>query len=109
MNILGVLADGELSLCGIGVTVPELIYGHIERDSLREVWCNSPGLNQLRVQIPRQLKGICGNCLHRDFCLATCVANSYHVTGTLTAPYQFCHIADGLGFFPASRKRKSLG
>jgi SynChlorMet cassette radical SAM/SPASM protein ScmF len=108
-NILGVLADGELSLCGIGVMVPELIYGHIERDRLRDVWCHSPGLVQLRAQIPGQLKGICGHCIHRDFCLAACVANNYHVTGTLTAPYEFCHIADKLGLFPASRKRKSSG
>ncbi len=105
-NILGLLAGGELSICGIGVTVPELIYGHMERDSLGDVWCNSPGLIQLREQVPTKLEGICARCLHRDLCLGACVANNFHVTGRLNAPYQFCLLADGLGLFPESRKRK---
>jgi len=105
-NILGLLAGGELSLCGIGVTVPELIYGHIASDSLRDVWCNSPGLVQLRAQVSTKLEGICAQCIHRDLCLGGCVANNFHVTGKLNAPNQFCHIAGGMGLFPESRKRK---
>ena len=104
-NILGLLATGGLSLCGIGTTIPELIYGHVENDSLREVWCNSPGLVRLREQIPAHLEGICGQCLHRDFCLGTCIANNFHVAGRLNGPYQFCVRAEALGVFPASRKR----
>jgi SynChlorMet cassette radical SAM/SPASM protein ScmF len=105
-TILGMLSDGALSLCGIGVTVPELIYGRIEKDSLREVWCHSPGLLQLREQIPTQLEGICEQCIHRDHCLGTCVAYNYYDTGKLNAPYQFCDRAEALGLFPASRKRR---
>jgi SynChlorMet cassette radical SAM/SPASM protein ScmF len=105
LTILGVLASGELSLCGVGVTVPELIYGHVERDDLREVWCYSPGLTDLRDQIPAQLEGVCGQCLHRDICLGSCVANNFHAAGRLNAPYQFCDRANALGLFPVSRKR----
>lgn len=105
MNILGVLSDGALSMCGIGSTVPELIYGHIEKASLRDVWCHSPGLVQLREQVPKELEGICGQCLHRDICLAACVANNFHAAGRLTAPYQFCDRAEALGLFPLSRKK----
>jgi SynChlorMet cassette radical SAM/SPASM protein ScmF len=104
-NVLGMLAGGELSLCGIGVTVPELIYGHIENDSLREVWCDSPGLIRLREQIPARLEGICGQCLHRDICRGHCVANNFYAAGKLNAPYQFCDRAEALGLFPASRKK----
>ncbi len=103
-NILGMLAGGELSLCGIGVTVPELIYGHIGNGSLREIWCNSPGLIRLREQVPDQLEGICGQCLHRHICQGHCVANNFHVAGRLNVAYQFCDRAEALGFFPASRK-----
>jgi SynChlorMet cassette radical SAM/SPASM protein ScmF len=105
LTILGLLASGELSLCGVGVTVPELIYGHVERDDLREVWCYSPGLTDLRDQIPAQLEGVCGQCLHRDICLGSCVANNFHAAGRLNAPYQFCDRANALGLFPVSRKR----
>jgi SynChlorMet cassette radical SAM/SPASM protein ScmF len=104
-NILGMLAGGELSLCGIGVTVPELIYGHMDNGNLREVWCDSPRLASLREQIPAQLEGICGQCLHRDICQGECVANNFQVAGKLNAPYHFCDYAEMAGIFPKSRKK----
>ncbi|HFD40187.1 MAG TPA: radical SAM protein [Anaerolineae bacterium] len=105
LTILGMLHGGELALCGIGTSVPDLVYGNIARDDLQDVWCNSPGLIELRRVIPSGLQGICSECLHRDLCLGSCVANNYHATGRLDAPYQFCAQADALGLFPASRKR----
>jgi SynChlorMet cassette radical SAM/SPASM protein ScmF len=105
LTILGMLAGGELALCGIGVTVPELVYGYITCDGLREVWCHSPGLLALRELIPAQLEGICGQCLHRDMCLGACIADNFHSAGRLNAPCRFCDRADMLGLFPASRIR----
>ena len=104
-NILAMLAGGELSLCGIGVTVPELIYGHMDNGNLREVWFDSPGLALLREQIPAQLEGICSQCLHRDLCQGECVASNFHVAGRLKAPHQFCDYAEMAGLFPISRKK----
>jgi len=104
-NILGVLSGGELSLCGIGATVQELVFGDIQKDSLSEVWYNSPGLRLLREQIPEQLEGICSECLHKDLCLGGCVANNFHMQGKLNAPYQFCERAATLKVFPETRKR----
>ena len=37
-GILGVLADGSYALCGIGATVPDLVFGHAASDRLDEVW-----------------------------------------------------------------------
>jgi SynChlorMet cassette radical SAM/SPASM protein ScmF len=108
LNILGILSGGQLSLCGIGVTTPELVYGHMENDSLREVWCNSPGLALLREQIPDKLEGICRRCIHRDHCLGSCVANNFHLNGRLNAPYQFCDRAEALKLFPESRKNLTI-
>lgn len=108
LNILGVLAGGEVSLCGIGTSVPELVYGHLGRDDLASVWLSSPGLAELRKAIPFQLDGICGECLHRDVCLGSCVANNYHTSRDLSAPYTFCSQADTLGLFPFSRKKNQI-
>ena len=105
-NILGLLAGGELSLCGIGVTVPELIFGHIASDSLRDVWCNSPGLIQLREQVSAKMEGICARCIHRNLCLGGCVADNFYVSNKLNAPNPLCHAADRMGLFPELRKRK---
>jgi len=104
-NILGLLATGELALCGVGTTIPELIYGNIGTDDLREIWCTSPGLSRLREQVPFQLRGICGRCIHRDLCQGECVANNYHREDGLDAPYILCEEADKLGLFPESRKK----
>ncbi|MBI5958809.1 MAG: radical SAM protein [Chloroflexi bacterium] len=103
-NILGVLGNGQLALCGIGVTIPDLIYGNLATDNLRDVWCYHPGLVKLRELIPNHLEGICKQCLHRPVCRGHCVANTYHVTQQLNAPHQFCKHADEMGLFPASRK-----
>ena len=105
LGILGVLSGGELALCGVGVTVPELVYGHLETDDLAEVWCNAPGLRDLRRLVPKQLGGICGRCVHRDFCMAECVAQVFFQEGRLNAAFPFCASLEERGVFPASRLR----
>ncbi len=105
LNIIGLLSNGDLALCGIGTSVDELVYGNAGTDDLEEVWKNSPGLTNLRETIPDRLEGICSECVHRRFCMGTCVAGNYNATGRLSAPYNFCSTAEELGLFPASRKR----
>lgn len=103
LTILGLLATGELSLCGVGFAVPDLVYGHVGRDALRDVWCGSPGLLGLRRTVPAELDGVCGECLHRQQCLGNCIANNYSNSGAVNAAYRFCARARELGLFPASR------
>lgn len=105
LNLLGILADGKASLCGIGVTVPELVFGDISSDALDEIWLNAPGLATLRKNIPHKLQGICANCLHKEMCMGQCVAINYHTSGNLNAPYSFCKIAEENGNFPETRKK----
>ena len=109
LNILGVLSGGEMSLCGVGVTVPELIYGNLEKDKLGDIWREAAGLRDLRSCIPGGLEGICGNCLHKDLCLGDCLAYNYYESRTLTGAYYFCRYAEERGLFPASRKRRLNG
>ena len=104
LNIIGLLSNGDLALCGIGASVQELVYGNAGTDDIGEVWVNSPGLVRLRETIPDKLEGICSECIHRRFCMGTCVAANYNATHKLSAPYHFCNTAEDLGLFPASRK-----
>jgi SynChlorMet cassette radical SAM/SPASM protein ScmF len=106
LNILGIIANGTLSLCGIGTSVPELVYGHMKNNDLAEVWKNSPGIVKLRQMVPQHLEGICSECLHRDACLGACVANNYFRTGKLNNSYYFCEQAKSLGLFPLSRTKE---
>ena len=68
-GILGVLGDGSYALCGIGETVPELVFGHADRDRLEDVWNGNPVLQELREGLPSRLQGICGECLMKSVCL----------------------------------------
>lgn len=103
LNILGILANGDFSICGIGQTVEELRMGNICRDSISKVWENTLTLKNLRKSLPWKLKGICGQCLFRFQCLGACRANAYTLNKYLYAPYFLCEKLYESGLFPASR------
>lgn len=103
LTILGLLSNGDLALCGIGTSVPELVYGNIEHDRLSDVWSTSPGLAELRRVIPAELSGICSRCIHQYQCLGNCVAANYHATRKLGASFRFCTEAEEQGLFPRTR------
>jgi SynChlorMet cassette radical SAM/SPASM protein ScmF len=102
-SILGILATGQFAMCGIGVEVPELVYGQLGKDNLEQVWCEHPTLQALRRDLPGNLEGVCGNCILKQKCLGSCVANNYHESGHLTEAFWFCKNAEELGFFPVNR------
>jgi SynChlorMet cassette radical SAM/SPASM protein ScmF len=103
LNILGVLSTGHFALCGIGMQVPELVFGTAGKDSLKEVWHDNPVLNKIRSGMPGQFKGICSRCLMLQRCLGACLAQNYYGTRDLWAPFWFCRMAEEEGLFPVSR------
>jgi SynChlorMet cassette radical SAM/SPASM protein ScmF len=103
-DILGVLADGSYSLCGIGESVPDLVFGHSSEKSLNDVWLNSKVLIELREGLPDKLEGICGECLLKATCNGSCIAQNYYRSRHLWAPFWFCEEAHRLNVFPTSRK-----
>jgi SynChlorMet cassette radical SAM/SPASM protein ScmF len=103
LGIIGVLADGSYALCGIGKTVPELVFGHSEQDLLADIWCNAPVLREIREGLPRRLDGVCGSCLMKGRCLGACIAQNYYSTGELWAPFWYCKTAHESGLFPETR------
>ena len=68
LEILGVIPDGAYALCGIGMTLPDMVFGHAEKDSLESVWTGAAVLNALRQGMPDRLQGVCGRCLMRHLC-----------------------------------------
>ena len=100
---IGVLGSGKYALCGIGETVPELVFGHAEKDKLADIWNDNKVLNEIRKGLPLKLKGICGECLMKDQCLGSCVAINYYRHKDLFAPQWYCEEAQKAGLFPKSR------
>ncbi len=109
LSIIGVLADGSYALCGIGEAVPELVFGHAERDRLRDVWLDTPVLRRLRQGLPSRLRGICGDCLMKKVCLGSCIAMNYYLSGDLWAPFWYCEEAAAVGRFPETRRSPRSG
>jgi SynChlorMet cassette radical SAM/SPASM protein ScmF len=109
MTILGVLGDGSYALCGIGESVPELIFGQAATDPLERVWRETPILNEIREGLPSRLEGICGECVLKGMCLGSCVAQNYYRDKHLFSPFWYCEEAKRLQRFPESRQgRKGI-
>ncbi len=109
LGILGVLGDATYALCGIGETVPEMVFGHAGTDRLEEVWDNNPVLKEIREGMPKAFKGICAECLMRSRCRGSCLAQNYYANKDLWAPFWFCEQAYARGLFPVSRLAEASG
>ena len=107
-SIIGVLADGAYALCGIGETVPELVFGHAASDRLEDVWNGNEVLCSIREDLPDKLKGICADCVLRGVCLGCCVAQNYCISKDLMAANWYCEAAHRRGLFPETRMRGGL-
>lgn len=107
LGILGVLADCSYALCGVGETIPELIFGNAARDKLADIWEKSIVLQEIREGVHKHLKGICSECIVKNICLGHCIANNYHMSRDLWAPYWYCEEAYKAGLFPESRLIKA--
>ncbi|MBN1955295.1 MAG: radical SAM protein, partial [Anaerolineae bacterium] len=105
-HILGILGSGDMALCGIGQTIPQLCFGNLREVGVAEVWVNHPFLRQLREDLSGDYPGICGQCIHAPRCLAYCVAQNYFDRGELVSPPTMCVEAQRQGRFPASRLRQ---
>jgi SynChlorMet cassette radical SAM/SPASM protein ScmF len=108
LDILGVLANGSYALCGIGSHIPELVFGHVSTDHLGDVWKNNAILKELREGLPSRLEGICGNCLMKRMCSASCIAQNYYRSKSLWKPFWFCDEAHKKDLFPRSRLSPKL-
>jgi SynChlorMet cassette radical SAM/SPASM protein ScmF len=102
-GILGILANGSLAMCGIGMDIPELTYGLLGREHIADIWRNNPILLTLRQDLPGKLEGICKKCMFINLCLGSCTAENYFTSHRLTAPYWFCQQAKEVGIFPINR------
>jgi SynChlorMet cassette radical SAM/SPASM protein ScmF len=103
MSIIGVLANGSYALCGIGETLPDLVFGNAATDPLGDLWNNTPVLLEVRKGLPIRLEGICGDCLMKGICLGSCVAQNYYRSRSIWAPFWFCEEAYRQGLFPETR------
>lgn len=100
-ELLGILPDGGVSLCAVGLYKPELIIGNIRRDSIYDIWYSNKGfLKELRMLRPDDLDGICKKCILKYYCAIKCPAQVYLKFGTFRASYPLCQELYKAGLFP---------
>lgn len=100
-NLLTILPNGDISLCGVGMTHPSTILGNIAQVNLLDVWAKEPGLlENLHNMNPLYVDGICGRCVFRKYCANMCPAYVYEIYGTFTSSYPLCEELDQAGLFP---------
>jgi SynChlorMet cassette radical SAM/SPASM protein ScmF len=109
LGILGLLADGHYALCGVGEHIPELVYCQAGIGRLAEIWSGHLLLQELREGLPKDLKGVCRDCLMKKVCLGSCVAMNYQQGQGLLASYWFCEAARAENLFPESRLQGKKG
>lgn len=105
-GILGILANGSLAMCGIGMEIPELTYGKLGQDSVADIWKDNQVLKDLRSELPGKLEGACAECIFKWQCLGSCIAENYHQSRRLTAAFWFCQQALEAGLLPIQRTAK---
>jgi len=74
--------NGEVNPC----MLLQINLGNVREKSIRQIWNESPILQQLRS---RELKGTCGCCIYKDIC-AGCRGRAYEESGDIMAADSGC-------------------
>ncbi|MDD8025700.1 MAG: SynChlorMet cassette radical SAM/SPASM protein ScmE [Acidobacteriota bacterium] len=82
---IAVRADGAIVPCNM---LAHIVLGHINRDSLTDIWRNSPALTQLRNRQKIPLGGfeLCADCAYIPYCTGSCPGLAYTITGQIDQP-----------------------
>lgn len=82
---ISVRADGVIVPCNM---LAQIELGRINKDSLAEIWQNSPALNRLRNRHAIPLDGFefCAGCLYIPYCTGNCPGLAYTLTGQVDHP-----------------------
>jgi len=102
-KILGILADGSISYCGVGNSCPELIFGKVTAEGfdIGDFWRTAEALVHSREVCGGLLEGVCGQCVLVSYCRGSCRALAYGELGSFAAPHPFCQTAYERGLFPS--------
>lgn len=97
---LGINANGDVAPCDGLFNHKEMVIGNIRETSLNELWRRSKLMKELRKINPSDLKGVCGNCIYRNYCAGGCRAYAYIKYKDFTMPDPVCQVAYEAGVFP---------
>jgi radical SAM protein with 4Fe4S-binding SPASM domain len=99
-NVLGILSNGDISMCSASYDDPNMIGGNVAQQPLMDIWRNSRFFQDLRDISGGAVKGVCSNCVFYKVCRGVCKMSSYSHYGEKDAPYPLCQEIYNNGAFP---------
>jgi AdoMet-dependent heme synthase len=100
VNFCGVLANGDVSICGVASDEPDLVAGNVKTQRFRDIWCNAPLFRYTRSLKTREIAGICGRCPFNEVCGGACRLSAFKDAGDMLAPYHMCQDFYEAGYIP---------
>lgn len=89
-NVVGILANGDVTICGPASSSKESIAGNINRTRFIDIWNDSILFNELRKIKCEDLEGICKICPFKAYCLGSCRLTSFEKYKKFTGPGVLC-------------------
>lgn len=106
--VMGILPNGDLSVCCLAYDKKELIVGNIKEGSLREVWLENDRLEKFCKMVdPLLLEGVCAKCIFKSNCKGGCRLVAYDRYGRFNAPLPICQTLYELKEFPLAYLKQS--
>jgi radical SAM protein with 4Fe4S-binding SPASM domain len=99
-SVLGILSNGQVSMCSASYDDPEMIGGNAFERPLMDIWRESPFFQELRDVGNGDVKGVCGNCIFYKVCRGVCKMSSWSHYQEKNAPYPLCQEVYNNGGFP---------
>lgn len=102
LNMLSLLPDRSLALCGYSGVNKDTIWGTYTSDfDLKGFWENNEGIKLLRST--ESIEGVCKECVHQKVCRGDCKAIAVNHYNKWNAPNPNCQELFDNGLFPKSR------
>lgn len=99
-HFCGILANGDVSICGVASDQPTLIAGNILESSFKGIWLNSSLFKYTRSLKIENLRGVCGRCPFKQLCGGACRLSAFKQYGDMLSPYGVCQSFYELGYIP---------
>lgn len=99
--LLGVLPNGDVTICALSRDNDQLYFGNILSQNLKTIWEETRmGMLRSRYVSATDLTGICGDCVWKYSCKGGCRAWAYEDGGNFDAPLPLCTALAERGEFP---------
>lgn len=99
-SFCGVLANGDVTVCGVASDEPLLVAGNIKNERFSTIWNNSELFAKTRSFRTSDLRGVCNSCPFNEFCGGACRLSAFRNSGDFLASYSLCQYFKDAGYIP---------